>query len=118
MYGNLIRKSREKLGVNQGELVDMLQAAGLNVTRAAISHWETSRNPSPLDNAHEIRILAEVLKIDLQDIFGVIIKDAEIRTYSDSAQAAARMVKSLPADARQVALEQLRSLAKLYSDKG
>jgi len=117
MYANLIREHREKLGVNQGELVDMLQAAGLIVTRAAVSHWETGRNLSPFDNARDILILARILKIDLQDIFNISIEDNTIRTYSNMARDAARIVETLPEDVQQTALEQIKSLAKLYSGK-
>ncbi len=117
MYGDLIREHREKLGINQGELVERLQAAGLNVSRAAVSHWETGRNPSPLDNARDILILAEVLQINLQTILNVLVEDNTTRTYSDVTRTAARIIEELPPDARQAALEQLRSLAKLYTEK-
>ena len=98
-------------------MVERLQVAGLNVTRAAVSHWETGRNPSPLDNARDILILAEVLHINLQDILGVLVEDTTARNYSDVTRTAARLIEELPPDAQQTALEQLRSLAKLYSAK-
>jgi len=117
MYGDLIREYREKMGINQGELAERLQAAGLTVTRAAVSHWETGRYPSPLDTAHDILILAEVLRINLQEILGVLVEDSTARKYSDVTRTAARLIEELPADAQQTALEQLRSLTKLYSPK-
>jgi len=65
----------------------------------------------------DILILAEVLQINLQSILNVLIEDNATRTYSDIARTAARLIEDLPPDARQIALEQLRSLAKLYSGK-
>ena len=47
MYGDLIREYREKLGINQGELAERLQVAGLTVTRAAVSHWKRVVTPRP-----------------------------------------------------------------------
>ncbi len=117
MYGDLIREYREKLGINQGELAERLQVAGLTVTRAAVSHWETGRYPSPLDNARDILILAEVLRINLQEILGVLVEDSTARNYSDVTRTAARLMEELPPDAQQTALEQLRSLTKLYPPK-
>ena len=69
MMQDLIREKREKLGINQGELAALLQEAGLEVTRAAISHWETGRNPSPFDQVGAILILAKVLDIELGELF-------------------------------------------------
>ena len=117
MYGDLIREHREKLGINQGELVERLQATGLNVTRAALSHWETGRNPSPLDNLRDALILAQVLKIDLSELAGFIIDEGVSKEYSDAARNAALIVEHLPHEARQMALEQLRAIDKHYSAK-
>jgi transcriptional regulator with XRE-family HTH domain len=114
---NFIRERREKLGINQGELADRLREAGLEVTRAAVSHWETGRHPSPFDNVRDILILAQVLGIELSEILRSAKSELAESELSKAAQTAARIVDGLAPAAQQIALEQLRALQKYFPEK-
>src|SRR4051794_30304523 len=112
MSNSWIKERREVLGLSQDELVAQLQTAGLDVTRATVSHWETGRYSSPLDSARSIVILADVLKISLADLLKVVGHDVSIGNYGESARRAAFIVEQLSPDIQEVALEQLQVLQR------
>src|SRR5262245_28469767 len=112
MSNSLIRERRELLGLSQGELAAQLQAAGLDVTRATVSHWETGRYSSPIDCARSIIILANILKIPVSDLLKVAGYEVDISEYGESARRAAFIVEQLSPEIQQVAIEQLQVLQR------
>jgi transcriptional regulator with XRE-family HTH domain len=117
MYRDLIREQREKLGLNQGDLAEKLQAEGMSITRAAVSHWENGRNPSPLDSIRDILILARVLNLDLTELLQIADNQIAGKGFGEAAQSAALIVEDLTLEAQQIALEQLRALQKHFPEK-
>jgi transcriptional regulator with XRE-family HTH domain len=107
MRNNWIKEQRETLGLSQDELAAQLQAAGLDVTRATVSHWETGRYSSPFDNARAIVILANVLKIPVADLLKVAGYEVSIRDYGELARRAAFLVDQLSPEIQEIAVEQL-----------
>lgn len=65
MNGKWIKERREQLGLNQEQLAARLQLHGLDVTRATVSHWETGRHHSPLDEVSALKALADALEVSL-----------------------------------------------------
>src|SRR4051812_5393687 len=116
MNSNLIRERREALGLSQDELAVQLQAVGLDVTRATISHWETGRYSSPLDCVNEGIILAKVLKISLTDLLRLVDTETPNRDYSEAARRAALIVEHLNPEAQQVAVKQLQALQQYFGN--
>ena len=56
-----IRDARVKLGITQAEL-----ASRLNVTQAAVSHWEQGISmPTP----KQIPVIAKILKVTVSELF-------------------------------------------------
>jgi transcriptional regulator with XRE-family HTH domain len=117
MTNNWIKEQRENLGMSQDELAAQLQAAGLDVTRATVSHWETGRYSSPLDNARDIIILANVLKISVADLLKVAGYEVSTRSYGELARRAAFLVDQLSPEIQELAVEQLSILYQYLSTK-
>lgn len=67
-----IRQRREALKLSQDDLAARLQIAGLDVTRAAVSHWENGRYSSPLDTAIAIKALADALEVTIGELLAQI----------------------------------------------
>jgi transcriptional regulator with XRE-family HTH domain len=103
---NRLKQRREELGLSQEELAKALQLEGLDISRAAISAWESERNRSPLDNIEEFMVLAKVLKIDVSEL--------QKGEQSEQARRAASIIEHMSPQGRQLALEQLRALAKYF----
>ena len=117
MIDNWIKERREALGLSQDALAVQLQAAGLDVTRATISHWETGRYGSPLDSARSIVVLARILKIPVGDLLKVAGYEVTISDYSDLARRAASIVEQLSPEVQLVAVEQLQVLQRHPANK-
>jgi transcriptional regulator with XRE-family HTH domain len=110
MMPDLLRRRREQLGLSQGELASKLQDAGLEITRATVSHWETGRHPSPFDSVSAISALAEILGISLTDLFKTATYELAAEGLSEAARAAALTVDRLTPEGQQIALQQLKAL--------
>jgi|SRR6185369_14132781 len=63
-----LKERREFLRLSQEDLARRLQVAGLDVTRATVSHWETGRYNSPLESARAIRALADALEVSVTEL--------------------------------------------------
>lgn len=111
---NWIRQRREELNLSQEELTARLQVAGLNISRAAVSHWEKERNHPPLDNPEARLAIAKALKLSVAEVLtlaGYVVEDEK---QSEAARRAAAIIERLPADARELALEYLNMLEKRF----
>lgn len=113
-----LRERREHLGLSQEALAVKLQQAGLDVSRAAVSHWETGRDNPPIRDINGRRALAEALSLTVPDLLHmageVEIGDEVVASIpSDAARRAALIINRLPPDAQRTALEQLRALERL-----
>jgi hypothetical protein len=91
-------------------LASKLQDAGLEITRATVSHWETGRHPSPLDSVSAISILAEILEISLADLFKTATHELSSDGLSEAARTAALVVDRLTPEGQEIALQQLKAL--------
>jgi transcriptional regulator with XRE-family HTH domain len=111
-----LKEQRERLGLSQEELAARLQAGGLDVTRATVSHWETGRYQSPLDSLQSLAVLAEVLQTSLDELLAVATADLQTREYSKVARQVAFLVDRLTPEGQQIALEQLKVLEKYLRD--
>lgn len=79
LLGSWLRQKRELLNLSQEELAARLQLAGLSVTRATVSHWETGRVPSPLDEATALKAISEALDVSVDEI----LEEIGIHTTTD-----------------------------------
>ena len=108
------KERREELNISQDEAASRLQLAGFDTTRATISHWETGRNPIPLDSLKARKALAAALEMKISDIDAIagteILNDQS--EYSQAAKHAAILIDRMSPNAQRVALEVLRTLER------
>jgi transcriptional regulator with XRE-family HTH domain len=118
MAVNWLKQRREELRLSQEALASRFQLAGLDISRAAISHWETGRDKMPLNDIKARRAIAASLDLTVAELLylsGYNVDD-EDRTSSDAGRRAALIVDKLPPAAQSVALEQLRALERLVNN--
>ncbi len=107
---DLMKERREQLGLNQGELAKRLNDAGMDITRMAISAWESGRNSTPLDAIPQIRILADVLEIEISDLFRLTDAQVNSEALSPVASRIALIVDSLTPDTQEMILEMVKAV--------
>lgn len=113
-----LKQRREQLELSQEAFAIKLQQAGLDVSRALISHWETGRGNVPIRDVEARRALARALDLTVSELLNlageVEIEDEIVSSIpSETARRAALIISRLPPDAQRTALEQLRALERL-----
>lgn len=114
-FKDFLRRRRLQLGISQADVADRLSSFGEETGHARVGHWETGRNKAPLENDKFRVALAAALEIDVNDMMadlGYIVAD---ESRSGEAKLAASIVDELPADIRQLAIEQLRALQRRFT---
>lgn len=109
---NWLKQNRQKLGLSQEELTARLQVAGIDVSRATVSHWENGRYNLPLESVEFRQALANILNMDIKTLLKLAGYEVESKTHSETAERVAWIVDQLPPDKQQLALklvEQLQS---------
>ncbi len=114
MKTNWLRARREELHLSQEELSARLQVAGLNISRATVSHWETERYNIPLDNPELRHVLANILRMNIADMLLAAGYEISEGKRSPAARRAADIVDHLPPDAQGLALDYLQVLEKRF----
>jgi|GEM_PF-699997 len=107
---DLVKEQREKLGLTQGEAVDLLKNEGIEITRGAWSAWESGRNPTPFDMIREIRVLADILQIDIATLFQLTDAQVNDKAFGDTAYHVANIVDSLTPDTQEMILEMVKAV--------
>lgn len=108
---NWISKRREQLGITQGDLAARLQIAGLDVTRATVSHWEKGRYHPPLHEPEGRRALSIALKMSIPSILTAAGFEISAK-YGEDALKAAEIVEQLPEDQKRLAIGILEQILR------
>lgn len=114
-FKTFLRQRREKLGITQSEVAELLSIHGEETSSARVGHWETGRNKPPLEDARFRRAMALTLEVDVNTMMtelGYVISNDD---YSSEARLAAEIVDLLPSEGRELAIEILRTLEKRYA---
>lgn len=98
--------------MKQEEFAARLQLEGLDISRAAISHWETGRYQVPLDNPEVRHVIAKVLRVNIRTLLKLAGYEVDNGVHSIYAEQAAILIDQLPADKQELALRLLEQLAK------
>lgn len=85
-----IKHRREEIGLTQEEL-----ASKLNVSRAAVSHWESGRNAPQMDDSAFVQTLADALKLDANSILKLAGFEVDSE-HSEYAVKVAAIIDKLP----------------------
>ncbi len=112
MRTSWIRERRGELHITQEELAARLQLAGLDVTRATVSHWENGRHALPLENPIYAKAIADALKLSVRDVLILAGYDVSQKQPSRAAQRAAHIIDSLPKDKQDLAIRILEQLSE------
>lgn len=116
MGAQWLRARREELHLSQDDLAARLQLEGLEVSRAAISHWETGRDQAPIENRKGLRALANSLDLTPAELLILAgVEPEEKIIQSDLARRGALIIDNLPPDAQKTAVDQLRALERLFT---
>jgi transcriptional regulator with XRE-family HTH domain len=99
-----MKERREELGLSQDDLAARLQSAGLNVSRASISHWEMGRYDAPLHDADFRRALATALRLKPRVMLLMAGYEVEDDPHSEAAERAAYIIDQLPPEKQRLAL--------------
>jgi len=114
MSTNWITRRRKELGLSQELLTNRLQLEGIEVSRAALSHWENARYNPPLEDKIFRQALAKSLELDVKELLllaGYEIAEGE----NEMAVRAAIIVSHLPPDIQKHALDYLQMLEKQHA---
>jgi transcriptional regulator with XRE-family HTH domain len=118
MSASWLKTRREELNLSQDDLAARLQLAGLAVSRAAISHWETGRDNAPIQNRKSIVALADALQLTPNELLMLAGVEPDAITQSDAARYGALIIDRLPPNAQKTAVDQLRALERLFAKSG
>jgi len=113
MTANWIRTRRQQLRLSQEQLATRLQIEGIDIQRAAISHWETGRHSPRVDDPKLVEALARVLQMTVREVLESI-KGYQIDTtpHTRAGQRAAYIVDRLSPDKQALALGILEEISK------
>lgn len=106
MKNNWLKQRRELVGIEtQDEFALRLQLEGINISRAAISHWENGRNDPPLDDPEFRAVLARILKLSPVEILRLAGYEVMTPPHTSEAERAAFILDQLTNERdRQLAL--------------
>lgn len=108
---NWLKQKREQVGINsQEELAARLQLEGINVTRAAISHWENGRNRPAFDDPDFTQALARVLRLTPPELLKLAGYQVARTNHTDAGERGAAIIDSLPPDRQNLAIKLLEQL--------
>lgn len=107
-----LRHLREQSQISQEELVARLQAEGFEVTRAALSHWETGRTQPPLDNPKLRQGLAHIFHISVFDLLTEAGYELLQPDQSQNAKRAAYIIDQLPPERQKLAISVLEQFLR------
>lgn len=110
MKSNWLRDFREYLDLSQEELVARLQIEGFDVSRAMLSHWETGRNPPPLEKPEFRLALSRALRVSIPEILAAAGYELSEEKHSKEARRAAYIVDQLPDEYQDLAIKLLESV--------
>ena len=108
-----LKQLRESLGMRQEEFAARLQIEGLDITRAAVSHWENGRYQIPLENPDYRRAIAKVLRIDIRTMLKLAGYEVDGDVHSILAEQVASIVDQMPEDKQKMVLNLVEQLAKV-----
>lgn len=98
--------------MKQEEFASRLQIEGLDVTRSAVSHWETGRYHIPLDNPEVRRVIAKVLRVNIRTLLKLAGYEVDNHIHSIYAEQVASIVDQLPEEKQELVLRLVEQLAK------
>lgn len=105
---NWLRRRREQVGIEtQEELVTRLELEGFNITRGAVSHWETGRYNPPVDDPAFRDALSRVLKLSEPELLRMAGYQVTRGTHSQAAERAADILDRLTPDKQNLAIKVL-----------
>ena len=114
-----LKARRDELRLSQDDLAARLQISGLDVSRAAVSHWETGRDKPPIDNRKSLAAIARALEMLPAEVLLLAGESEEQNgVYSDAAKHGALIIDRLPPEAQRAAVDQLRVLERLFAKSG
>lgn len=109
-FKNYIRERRTKLGMSLRTLAEELYNHGYEISHSGISHWESGRNNPPLHDPSFRALLADILKVDVNEMMAdlgyIVVED----DHTPEARRAAQIIDRLPAERRFEALSYLEFL--------
>lgn len=110
LFGNFIDRRLNQIHMTQRELADQLSDAGYEMNPSRVAHWKSGRNRPPIDDPTFARVLAQILKMSVTDMFRALGYDVGKSQLSEDAIQAADIVEQLKPELRQIALALLKSL--------
>jgi transcriptional regulator with XRE-family HTH domain len=108
---NWLKSRREQLQISQEELAKKLQLAGFDISRAAISGWETARFNPPLDNNQFRSTLARILQMSIAALLAEAGYEVE-SSHTPAGDRGASIIDNLPPERQKLALDLLDVLAR------
>ncbi len=114
---NWLRKRRKELGLSQGDLAQKLQLDGVDISRSAISHWETGRHNIPLEREEVRKSLAGILKMDVEQILSLSGYELH-KERSFKSNKIASIVDHLPEEDQDLILEYALMIERRHDRRG
>jgi len=104
-----LKQRREALQITQEQLAERLSAGGMPLTKAAISKWEVSKAPLPLQTPENRRLIADALELTILEL--LILDGYEIQDdWSYQTRLVAMLFDSLPPDDQDTVLMMMQHL--------
>lgn len=107
---NWLKLRREELKLSQEELTRELQLAGVDISRSALSSWETGRYNPPLEDKDFRQQLAQALRLDVAEMLRRAEYEVLHGRHTNDGERAAHIVDQLTPAKREIALKILEAL--------
>lgn len=89
---NWLKQRRQELQLSQEDLVRQLQLEGADVSRSALSSWETGRYNPPLDDKQFRQALAAALRLNIAEMLRRAEYEVLHGKHSDAGERAAHLI--------------------------
>jgi len=104
-----LKQRREALQITQEQLAERLSAGGMPLTKAAISKWEVSKAPLPLQTPENRRLIADALELTILEL--LVLDGYEIHNeWSHETRLIATLFDTLPPDDQDTVLIMMQHL--------
>lgn len=108
---NWIKQRREELQLSQEDLARELQLEGVEISRSALSSWETGRYNPPLEDKEFRQHLAKALRLSVAEMLRRAEYEVLHGRHSDKGERAAHLVDQMKPEDQDKALRVLEALS-------